>query len=93
MYHEFLNLALDGDSHRLQSPPACLREKNSEWISGRDTSRVGVDMEAKRQISSPVGNQSPVTQPVVCHFTAVVPKRCVGRDHEVCREIKKKNLN
>jgi hypothetical protein len=24
---------------------------------------------------------------------AVVPKRCVGRDHEVCREIKTKYLN
>jgi hypothetical protein len=24
------------------------------------------------------------------HFKTVVPKRCVGRDNEVCREIKKK---
>jgi hypothetical protein len=25
----------------------------------------------------------------IYYIKAVVPKRCVGRDHEVCREIKK----
>jgi hypothetical protein len=34
-----------------------------------------------------------MNQPLSQNFRAVVPKRCVGRDHEVCPEIKKKYLN
>jgi hypothetical protein len=73
--YSFLTSALDGVSGQHHAPVLFYpreRTPGTHWTGGWVGLGVSLDAGARRKISAPVGDRTPIIQPVVRHYTAWV---------------------